>query len=58
MDEKDKLVLKNAVELLWRKGVNHPNDAAIAYSFTQLVEKLLKEPVKENNKETKEVKRG
>ena len=47
MDDKDKATLRGMVELIWRKGANNPNEAAIAYSFTQLVEKLCKEePVK------------
>lgn len=37
----DKVDLKNAVELIWRKGTHNPQEAAIAFKFTQFVERLL-----------------
>lgn len=46
ISEQDKLVLKATVELLWKKGTTHPQEAAVGLQFTQLVERLLK-PVAE-----------
>ena len=48
--EQDKQTLKNAVELLWKKGTHHPQEAAIAFEFTRLVERLLtpKPPMLQN----------
>lgn len=50
LSEQDKLVLKATVELLWRKGTTHPNEAAVGIQFTQLVERILK-PVTPTQKE-------
>ena len=40
----DKEILNAAVQLMWKKGTNHPQEAAIAFNFTKLVEKLLGAP--------------
>ena len=44
LSAEDKGILKGTVELVWRKGTNHPNEAAVAFNFTKLVEKLLGVP--------------
>jgi hypothetical protein len=41
--DKDLVTLKGAVELLWAKGTHSPKEAAVAFTFTQLVERLIKE---------------
>lgn len=40
----DKEILNGAVQLIWKKGTNHPQEAAIAFNFTKLVERLLGAP--------------
>lgn len=42
LTEQDKQVLKATVELLWKKGTNHPQEAEIGVLFTRFVEKVLK----------------
>ncbi len=33
--------LRQTVELLWKKGTHHPQEAAIAFNFTKLVERAV-----------------
>lgn len=40
MSEQDRETLKQAVELVWRKGTHNPQEASIAFSFTQLVQRI------------------
>jgi hypothetical protein len=37
----DRDTIKAACELIWKKGTHHPQEAAIAFKFTQLVERLI-----------------
>jgi hypothetical protein len=48
--DQDLAALKGAVELIWRKGTHNPQEAAIAFNFTQLVERLVKEKPSEDKK--------
>jgi hypothetical protein len=50
MTDQDLAALKGAVELIWRKGTHNPQEAAIAFNFTQLVERLVKEKPSEDKK--------
>jgi hypothetical protein len=40
LSDTDKNTLKEAVQLMWRKGTHTPQEAAIAFTFTQFVEKV------------------
>lgn len=44
LSTEDKEILNGAVQLIWKKGTNHPQEAVIAFNFTKLVEKLLGAP--------------
>lgn len=49
-NDKQKSVLRATVEMLWKKGAHHPQEAAIAFEFTQLVEQIVKEEPKPEEK--------
>jgi hypothetical protein len=51
--DQDLAALKGAVELIWRKGTHSPQEAAVAFNFTQLVERLVKEKPSEDKKPEK-----
>ena len=53
ISEVDKVDLQNAVKLIWGKGAHNPQEAAIAFKFTQFVERLLAPPPPEPPKEVK-----
>jgi hypothetical protein len=39
--EDERKVCVDAAQLLWKMGVHHPQDAAVAYNFTKVVERLM-----------------
>ena len=43
MDKEDRKTLEDTVNLIWKKGANHPNEAVLYFNFTKLIEKLLTE---------------
>ena len=51
LTDKQKTMLKATVELIWAKGAHSPQQAAIAYEFTQFVEQTLKEQPKQEEKQ-------
>jgi len=50
LNEQDKGTLKATVELIWRKGTHNPQEAATAFNFTQLAERLVKEEQAQDKK--------
>lgn len=50
LSDKQKKLLAATVELLWTKGVHSPQQAAVAYEFTQFVEQALKDEPKQVEK--------
>lgn len=47
ISEDDKQTLRGTAELLWKKGAHHPQEAALAFKFTQFVERVLAPEVSE-----------
>lgn len=43
LTDAERQTLSQTVELVWKKGTNHPNEAAVAFNFTKLVEKIMQE---------------
>jgi hypothetical protein len=39
--EDERKVCIDAAQLLWKLGVHHPQDAAVAFNFTKVVERLM-----------------
>lgn len=50
LSDKNKKLLAAVVELIWAKGANSPQQAAVAYEFTQFVEQVVKEQSKQEEK--------
>lgn len=48
--DKQKKLLAATVELLWSKGANTPQQAVIAFEFTQFVEQVVKDAPKSEEK--------
>lgn len=50
LSDKQRQLLKATVELIWAKGAHNPQQAVIAYEFTQFVEQAVKEQPKPEEK--------
>jgi hypothetical protein len=37
----DKELLRKSAELIWKRGVHNPDDAAVAFNFTEFVKRAL-----------------